>query len=162
MLHFGSRIAFGVDVGNFFELQCTFQCDREVVAPTQIEGISHTGIADFLCDVFNFFFILQYPCNLTGNIFQFLHQLVVIGFGNGASAIAQIQCHEGQQSDLSCKGFSRGNADFGPGMDIRAGISHACDGRAYSINHAVDEGTFIFGHFEGGQGICRFTGLGKS
>ena len=43
MLHFTGRITFGVDVGDFLELQRAFQCNREHGPATQIENVAGLG-----------------------------------------------------------------------------------------------------------------------
>ena len=43
MLHFAGRVALGVDVGDFLQLQRSFECDGEVDAATQIKEIANSG-----------------------------------------------------------------------------------------------------------------------
>ena len=43
VLHLGSRIAFGVNVGDFLQFQCTFQGQGIVVAAPKVEAIPGIG-----------------------------------------------------------------------------------------------------------------------
>ncbi len=51
MLHLGRRVALGVDVADFLELERTFQSHREVVAPAQIQEIG--GVLKYLGNLLN-------------------------------------------------------------------------------------------------------------
>ena len=42
VLHFCSGIPFGMDVGNFFQLQRAFQRHRKGVAPAQVEEVAES------------------------------------------------------------------------------------------------------------------------
>ena len=55
MLHLAGGVAFGVDVGNFFELQGTFECDRVVDAAAEEEEILGADI--LLGEIFTQFFV---------------------------------------------------------------------------------------------------------
>ena len=44
VLHFGGRVAFGVDVADFLELQRAFQGRREIELPAQVEEVVARGV----------------------------------------------------------------------------------------------------------------------
>ncbi len=43
MLHFGCRIAFGMDIGNFFQFECSFQGYRVIVSTAKIDEVLGIG-----------------------------------------------------------------------------------------------------------------------
>ena len=45
MFHFAGGIAFGMDVGDFFELECAFEGDGEVDAAAEVEEVASMGEA---------------------------------------------------------------------------------------------------------------------
>ena len=45
MLHFAGRVAFGVDVGNFLELERAFEGDGEMDAAAEVEKVARVGEA---------------------------------------------------------------------------------------------------------------------
>ena len=44
VLHLGGRVAFGVDVADFLELERAFQRRREIVLPAQVEEVVARGV----------------------------------------------------------------------------------------------------------------------
>ncbi len=76
-----------------------------------------------------------------------------------ALSTTDVQRHQGQNGDLSREGLGGGDANFGACVGVRASMRLTGNGRTHHVAHAKDSGTRLFGHFDGGQGICRFTGL---
>ena len=157
VLHFGSRVPFGVDVGYFLEFESAFQGHGELVSPSQVKEIA--GIAEFGSDIPNMSLGLENFLDQRGDAFEF-HQIVLqLGSGNGTFAVSGPQGHLGQYGNLGGEGFGGGHPDFGTGMGIGAGMGGPGYGGTNHIANAQDGGSFFFGHFDGGQGIGRFSGL---
>ena len=76
VLHFAGRIAFGVDVGNFLQLQRAFERDGVVDAAAEIEKI---GVAEKLPrELFDFRVALEDVFDLVRNARDFLHQILAM------------------------------------------------------------------------------------
>ena len=70
MLHLARRIAFGVDVGNFLQLERAFERDGVVNAASEKQEILRAGV--FLGQFFAFFFVGQQVFQLARNAGEFL------------------------------------------------------------------------------------------
>src|SRR5208337_3042908 len=68
MLHLAGRITFGVDIGNFLQLQRTFQCDRIVHAASEKEKIVRAVV--LLRQVFGFLVTSEQCLQLGGHARQ--------------------------------------------------------------------------------------------
>ena len=76
MLHFGSRIALGMDITDFLQLQGTLHRHRIVHTTTQIQEIvrigKHSG------DILDHRSLLQYLLHLLRNLRKLLYHLIVV------------------------------------------------------------------------------------
>ena len=68
MLQFPRGVGLGVDVGNFLQLQASFQAHGVVHAPADEEHVMGTGI--FGGKPLNALLVLQHPLDLSGDGLQ--------------------------------------------------------------------------------------------
>ena len=71
MLHLAGGIAFGVDVGNFFQLECAFERDRIVDAAAEEEKVLRPRV--LLGELLARFFARQNLLQLAGQAREFVH-----------------------------------------------------------------------------------------
>lgn len=76
MLHFGSRIAFGMDITDFLQLQGTLHRHRIVHTTTQIQEVvrigKHSG------DILDYRSLLQHLLHFLWNLRKLLYHLIVV------------------------------------------------------------------------------------
>ena len=65
VFHFGGGIAFSMDVGDFLQLQGTFEGDRIVLQTTEIQHVTH--ILVFLRDVLHMAAMVEGPLDFFGD-----------------------------------------------------------------------------------------------
>ena len=97
VLHFRGGVAFGVNVGNFLQLECAFKGNREVVEPAQEEEVLGRGVLqrDFFDDVV----LGENLFDLIWNGFERADDLGAAAGGQHADAAHQ-QGHQRQHGDL--------------------------------------------------------------
>ena len=100
VLHFAGRVAFGVDVRDFLELQRTFEGDRVVDAPAQIEKISKTKELPSEVFVESRLIRLQDGFYFMRDAREFLHQVSGGFFGQLAANLAEIGSEQKQRGQL--------------------------------------------------------------
>ena len=116
VLHLGCRIALGMDIGDFFQLQGTFQCNRIIVTTAQIEAV--LGIGEDGGQTFYLLVGLQGLLHLLGNQCQFLHHLLVLLTRDAAALVGNTKGQHRKNGYLTCKGFGGSNTDLWPYVDI--------------------------------------------
>ena len=114
VLHLAGGIAFGVDVGNLFQLQRPFQRDREVDTAPEKQKIG--GAKQLAPQLFIQRIAGKYCLQLARNVQQFLYQaargaLVQLLFG-----LAQVHGQDEQRRQLAGERFRGGHPD------LRAGV----------------------------------------
>ena len=148
MLHFCSRITFCMDVGNFFQFQCTFQCNGVVITSSQIEKI--VCVSEYAAYVLYSVSLLQQLLHFFRHGIQFFQHLSIAYIVDGASFLAQSQRQHGQHSHLSCKSFCGSHTNLWTHVNVRTCICGSRNAAAYGIADAVDECSFRFCQFNGG------------
>ncbi len=159
MLHFASRVALGVDVGDFFQLQRAFESDGEMDAAAEIKKVAGGGEArgQMLAlsragaqDLFD----------LGGDFAQLFDESDGALGIDAAAELAQLERQQEECGELRGEGLGGGNADFRAGVGIDGAVSLA---RHHGVNHVAD------GHSLGaegdhlalrGEGVGGFAGLG--
>ncbi len=64
VFHLGCRVAFGMDIGDFFELEGAFEGDGIVVAAAQIDEVFAVG--EHLGELVDVFVVLKCPLYFVG------------------------------------------------------------------------------------------------
>ena len=119
MFHFGGRVAFGVNVADFFELESTFQGGRKIVQPTEVQEVIEAVI--LFGDGLNLLVTIE-------SLFhrgRHLSQLVEHSFAGRvreASHSAEVDGEQTQSRDLRRKRLGRGNSDFGAGVQKNSAV----------------------------------------
>ena len=157
VLHLRCRVALGVDVGDFLELEGALEGHRVVVAASEVEEVADIG--EYLREVGDLLVVLEYLCNLVRYGLQLVDELYPPLVGNGAELLGEAESEEEEGRDLCGKCLGGGHADFRADVRVAAGIGGAGDGRAYHIADAEEEGPGLAGKLDGRQGICGLAGL---
>ncbi len=89
VLHFSGGIAFGVNVGNFLQLERAFERDGIVNAASQEQEVLRARI--LLGQVFTFFFAGQQMFELAGNAREFLDRFFGLIGAHGAALLRQVE-----------------------------------------------------------------------
>ncbi len=72
MLHFSRGIAFGVNIGNFFQLECALECDGVMNSSPEIEEVAGGG--EFFREFFARVHGSQDLFNLAGNTAERIYE----------------------------------------------------------------------------------------
>ena len=123
MLHFGGRIAFRMDVRDFFQLQSAFQRYGITVTASQIDKI--VCVSEDFGKLRYTVVQLQHLFHLSGNLSEFPHYGEVLRFINRTLLPCKSQCQHGEHSYLTCKGFGGRHTYFRPYMNVRPRIRSA-------------------------------------
>ena len=157
MLEFAGGIAFGVDVGNFLQLQRAFQRERIAGAAAEIEDVFG------FCDVARQFFDVRLGCQRCGhqarNFHQPMHELGFIGIGQFAARLARGHRDRSQHHQLAGERLGRGDADFRAGQRRHHGLAFARDGRTRHIDDGKRVHALRFGVAQRCQRIGGLAGL---
>lgn len=155
VFHLGCGVAFGVDVGDFLELECAFEGDGVVVAAAEVDEVACVG--EHLGELVDAGVVLECPFHLLGYFVEFVDEHVVHVGGEGVLDFGDGEAEHDEGDDLSGEGFGGGDADFGAYVEVGAGVSGAGDGGADDVAHAVEEGAFALGELDGGEGVGGFA-----
>ena len=123
VFHLCRWIAFCVDVGDLFELQCAFEGHGVVDAAPEVDGVPffHEELRYFLNLVVQFEGLLH----LFGNQLEAADDAVVFGERQGAFLAGETEGHQGEHGDLCGESLGRCNADFRTRVGIGAGLRDA-------------------------------------
>ncbi|MNJ16897.1 hypothetical protein D3C77_111670 [compost metagenome] len=158
MLELSGRIGFGVDVGDFLELQGTFHCHRELSATAEEQGVVLVGeqLGGFLDDCIHRQGFTQTGRQAT----QFFDQFGFDTGFQGATHLAQGQGQQHQRHQLGGECLGRRHTDFRPGLGQQGqvGLTHQRADTDVADRQATEE-TQLLGIAQRGQGVCGFTRL---
>ena len=138
VFHFGGGVAFGVDVGDFFEFEGAFEGGGVVVAAPEVDEVA--GVGEGFGKVGNGGGLLQDLGDVVGDVLEFAHEGGEAFVGDGAFFMGEGEGEHGEDGDLPCEGFGGGDAYFGTDVDVGTGVGCPCDGGADDVADAVDEG----------------------
>ena len=158
MLHFAGRVAFGVDVGNFLELQGAFQGQGVVDAPGQVQEIG--GLEVFLADRLNLGVGFEDFLEDVRQAHEFPDHGLARFRLEPSPVVGQVHGQQIQADELGGEGLGRGHADFRAGLGVDDGVHASGDGRTHHIADGQGAGLFGDALAHGGQGVGRFAGLG--
>ena len=120
MLHLAGRIAFGVNVGDFFQLQRAFQRDGIVNAASQEEEVVRAVI--FLRQVFVLLVARRAVFELARNARELVQQLLRLFCVERAAHLREVYREEEQRGELRGEGLGRSDADLRPGMRVDGAV----------------------------------------
>ena len=132
VLHFAGGVAFGVDVGDFLELEGSLEGDGVVDAAAEEEEVVGGGeglgellalVVDGAEDFFDF----------AGDFGEFGD--VVEGFsrGDGGALLGEVEGEDEEGGELGGEGLGGGDADFGAGVGGDGALGGAGDGGADDV-----------------------------
>ena len=146
MFHLARRITFGVDVGDFLQLQRAFERDGEMNAAAQVQEIRRARqlLGQLVVDMV----VPQDIFHLARQVRQLLHQMLGGGFIQHLALLAQVHRQQEQRRQLAGERLGRRHADFGTRVrDERSGrfardhgSHHVADGqrlRALALGFAL-------------------------
>src|SRR5262249_47994380 len=127
VFHFAGGVAFGVDVGNLFELEGAFERNRVVVAAAEEEEVA--GVAVAAGDDLDLWGVAYYVGHLVGNGHELADQRGGSFGGEGAGAAAQMNGDQYQCGELGGECLCGGYADLGAGVGVERMVAGARDRR---------------------------------
>src|ERR1051326_2135537 len=131
MLHLTGRISFGVNIGNLFELERAFQCNRIIQMPPEIKEI---GLAEhFLCDFFNLGRMIERPGNSDWKMRERLNERTSKLCRKSLFGLAHVKRQEKKRRELTREGLGGCDANFRAAMSHQGEIGFARGGRAHGI-----------------------------
>ena len=131
MLHLAGGVAFGVDVGDFLQLQRAFQRDGEVNAAAEEEEILHP-----LVDARQLVGLLvaaQHGFQHAGQPAQLLCQFDGLFIRHGTANLSQPQSQQKQSHQLRGEGLRAGHSNLRPGVGVDGAIGLAGNHRAHHV-----------------------------
>ena len=158
VLEFAGGVGFGVDVGDFLELECAFERDWPMPASAEEEGVAAMG--DALRPGLDAGLEFQPTGDGDGQVAQ-AGQVVAFGlFVDAAAQLADDQGQQEQRRELGGEGLGGGDADFRPGAGDEAQRTFAHDGRFRHVADGQRAGVAeLLGVAQRGQGVGSFAGL---
>ena len=81
VFHFGGGIAFGMDVGYFFQFESAFECNGVVVATAKVDEVFAVG--EHLGELVDVFVVFECPLHFVGDCLEFFDKCVEHFFGEG-------------------------------------------------------------------------------
>ena len=130
MFHLCCRIALGVNIGNLFEFEGTFQRDREHQLSTKEEAVLVFGI--LLGDGCDFIVLLKHLFHLLGHSPESFHYLNAILITQVAKA-TEVEREHSRDHNLRCKCLGRSHPNLRTGVLVNTAITLAGDGRADAV-----------------------------
>src|SRR5215469_3434071 len=140
MLGLARRVPFGVDIGNFLELECAVHCNRVVDRPPHehevIEGLELSG------QLFTLGISLENDLQLVGYILEVGNVARQLLLAESAAHLTQVKTKQEEHRHLRGERFRRGNADLGAGEGIKRAIGFAGDGGARHVRNGYRARSF--------------------
>ena len=146
-----------MDVGNLLQFQCPLHGRGIVAASTEVEEV--TGIGEYRSHRLDVFVLVEYLLDIVGHGYQTAQHFPILLLVDESFHLGQHHRHHDQYGDLSGKGFGGGYAYLRSDVDVGSGVCRTGYRRADHVAYAVDESPLAFGQLDGGQRICRFSGL---
>ncbi len=157
MLHFAGRVALGVNVGDFLQLQRAFECDGEMLAATEEKEIG--GAVEFPPQRFVDRVVRQHGLQLAGNSQRLLHQAARGALVQTPVGLPQVHRQDEQRAQLAGEGLGGCYANFRPRMRVDGAGGFARDHRAHYVADGQRFRSPLFGMALRGQRIGGFAGL---
>ena len=156
VLHFGGRVAFGVDVADFLELQGAFHGDRVAEVAAEVQEV--VCLAECLCD----FGDAVRKLERLGDKIREIHD-VLDDFGTGFKAESALtseqKCNHGEHGHLACECLGASHTDFWAGVQVNATVACTCNRRTHAVTDGERGCALLLRFLQSGKRVCRFTGL---
>lgn len=130
VLHFSGWIAFGMDIGNLFQLERTLERDREHQLPAEEEAVFVVRI--FLGDCRDLIVLLEDLFDLRGHLLECFNDFNTVAIAEVAEA-PQIEREHSANHNLRSEGLGRRDTDFGASVLIDTTVAFTSDGRADTV-----------------------------
>ncbi len=158
MLHLASRVAFGMDVADFLQLQRAFKGNRIVDAAPQEQEVGK--LVQLVRQFQHLAVRFQRAAHQVGEFGDILHVLLVLLMGERTAKLAQVERQQVLVYDAGGKGFGGSNADLWPGVhrDVAVGQAHGL--ATNGVDDAPHGGFFLAGFLYGCQRVYRLARLG--
>ena len=158
VLHLAGRVAFGVDVRNFFQLQRALERDRVVNTPSQIQEVAAcVEPGGHLLDGRS---CLQ---RLLEQQRQVRERRKMLGGGLGsqrAADLGQVQREQVERDELAGEGLGRGDADLRAGVRVDRPVGFAGGHAADDVADGDAARALALGFPEGGERVGGLARLG--
>ena len=158
MFHFRRRVALGVNVADFFQLECPFQGEWKQVMSAQVKHV--TGAGEPVRDTLHYAATFQRLTNQVGQGTQLANKPFSLGTREVPQP-AQVQGEHGQDHHLSGECLGAGNADLGARVEVDAAVRLARDGRPHHVANREGGVALSFRFPNRGQGVSGLPGLGQ-
>ena len=150
--------ALRVDVGQFLELQCTLERDREAdVAPQEEHGLDRSELLGELLDRLS---ERKGLFDLGGQLGKRVVDVADLVGIHRATRLGQRQADHVVRRDLREEGLGGGHADLRAGVGVEHRVGFARDLGTVGITHRQHPRSLGLGVAHGLQGVGGLTGLG--
>ena len=156
VLHFRGRIAFGVEVGDFLELQRTLQGHGEIILPAEEEKVFRRRV--FLRQFLDRVVLGEDRFELPRNGLQGVEDLPA-AIQRQHSHAAHQQREQCQRRDLRGERLRGGHADLRPGVQVNAAVRFPSDRAADDVADGQHFVPAPPGLAQAGEGVRRLAGL---
>ncbi|MNV67852.1 hypothetical protein D3C71_1606660 [compost metagenome] len=146
-----------MDVGDLFQLQCTFHGNRILIATAEEQRVVLVGEA--LRQRFNAFVQRQHLFDTRRQRLQAVYDFMLNAFRHAFQS-AQTRHQHQQHRQLGGEGLGRGHANFGPGLGHQRQIGFTHQRRTGHVTHRQrTEVAQFLRQAQRRQGIGGFAGL---
>src|SRR5580704_17183305 len=103
MFHFARRVALGVDVGNFLQLESALERDREMDAAPEEKEI--VGAEKFAPQIFVLLIVGENGYQLARYAHQLMHEGAGTVFAQAPARLGKVERQDGERGELAGEGF---------------------------------------------------------
>ena len=157
MLHLPGGVAFGVDVGDFLQLQRPLEGQRVVDAAAEEEEIR--AAEEQPAQLFELFVPLQDLLELGRNLEQLFDEGLGLLRGQPAARLAEVEAEDEQRGQLGGESLGGSHADLRPGVGVEGAVGLAGNHGADGVGDGQGLGALALGLALGGDGIGGFARL---
>ena len=156
VLHLGRRVAFGVNVGDFLQLERALERHREIVPPPEVQHV--VGAHHPLRDTLDLRRLGEHLLHQLGQPTQRADHFPSLEDREGPQP-PHLERQKRQRDDLARKRLGGRDADLGPGVEVDAPIHLARDGGPDHVHESQRPGPAPLRLTQGRQRVRRLTRL---
>ena len=131
VLHLTRRVPLGRDVRDLFQLQGTFERDRQPDVPAEVE--EERFVVEALRDVLDRVVGVEEALHLRRQVVQLVEDELDFFFRERVAALGELQADQEEQCDLRGEGLGGCDSDLEAGARVEHGIDLTRDLRAHHV-----------------------------